>query len=258
MSREILFKAKRANWRELLKEEWWVEGNLVWSNDSFEEYRAIIIPKENSDMFTKSENNDLGFKNWYLVDPETVCQYTGLTDKNGKKIFENDIANVVFLEAREGALAKTYQYKVEFDQEEASYELTGNDELLGRPCFVSANQSLMEIIGNIFDNPEYLKQAAVGKPITDEWIPCSDRLPKEPSQIPLTTEEVERMIENGILQECIVTMHGAKKSTMLYYAGNGEWYDPVTAEFYDVIAWQPLPDPYKPNNQAAVQKGDNQ
>lgn len=94
----------------------------------------------------------------------------------------------------------------------------------------------------------------VKQPKTDEWIPCSDRLPKEPSQIPLTTEEVERMIENEILQECIVTMYGAKKSTTLFYAGNGEWYDPVTVELYDVIAWRPLPDPYKPNNQAAAQK----
>ena len=154
MSREILFKAKRANWRELSKEDWWVEGNLVWTNDSFEEYRAIIIPKENSVMYTKTENDDLGFENWYLVDQETICLYTGLTDKDGRKVFENDIVNVVFLEAREGALVKTYQYKVEFDQEEASYELTGNDELLGRPCFVSANQNLMEIIGNIFDGKE--------------------------------------------------------------------------------------------------------
>lgn len=91
-----------------------------------------------------------------------------------------------------------------------------------------------------------------------KWTPCSNRLPKEPPQIPLTTEEPEQMIEDDILQECIVTIYGAKKSTMLYYAGNGEWCDPVTAEFYDVIAWQPLPEPYKPNNQAAVQKGDNQ
>lgn len=105
-----------------------------------------------------------------------------------------------------------------------------------------------------------LKQAAdtieflSAKPEETKWFSCSDRLPKEPSQIPLTTEELERMIEDDILQECIVTMYGAKKSTMLYYAGNGEWYDPVTAEFYDVTAWQPLPGPYKPNNQAAVQK----
>lgn len=151
MSRELLFKAKRSNWRELPKEDWWVEGSLVWTDDTDEDYRTIIIPKEYSYMFTKSENNDLGFETWYLVDPETICQYTGLTDKNGRKIFENDIVNVVFREVREGALVKTYQYKVEFNQEEASYELAGNDELLGRPCFASANQNLMEVIDKDID-----------------------------------------------------------------------------------------------------------
>lgn len=95
------------------------------------------------------------------------------------------------------------------------------------------------------------------QPQTDKWIPYRDRLPEEPSKIPLTVNELEQMVEDEIFQECIVMMYGAKKSTTLYYTGNGEWYDPVTEEFYDVTAWQPLPEPYKPNNQAAVQKGDN-
>lgn len=89
-----------------------------------------------------------------------------------------------------------------------------------------------------------------------KWIPCRDHLPEDP-KTPLTIDELDKMVEYGILQECIVMIHGAEKSTTLYYAGSGEWYDPVTEEFYEVIAWQPLPEPYKQDNSAAVgEKGE--
>ena len=66
--REILFKAKR--WRDGK----WVYGDLNNLQDS------VIIHWYNNGCRVSDE-----------VDPSTVCQYTGLTDKNGKKIFEGDI-----------------------------------------------------------------------------------------------------------------------------------------------------------------------
>lgn len=69
MGREILFKAKRKNWRELPKEEWWVEGNLI-TNEREEgtAYIGYIFDVHNGVI----EDFDI-----VEIDPETLCQYTG-------------------------------------------------------------------------------------------------------------------------------------------------------------------------------------
>lgn len=143
MSRERLYKAKRVNWRELPKEEWWVEG-------------ALFEGKENSYIFTnvkvtdKWENSEIGADViGYLVDPETVCEYTGLTDKNGR-IFEGYI-----FQASDGDYIQRYIIVWNEDSLEWSAECIGNPD--GTLPLSEFRVGEIEVIGNIFDNPELLE-----------------------------------------------------------------------------------------------------
>ena len=123
--REILFRGKKTGFNE------WVQG-------------YIASPCKNTMCILKEASP---FIEWY-VDAETVGQYTGLTDKNGTKIFEGDI-----LEGR-GSLLKVY-----FDTNFACFDW----DLISGDCYenLSGFADEYEIVGNIHDNPELLKGGAL-------------------------------------------------------------------------------------------------
>lgn len=145
MSREHLYKAKRVDWRELPKEEWWVEGDLI-----HEPYGTVIQYYENE---IKDKGNCAKTKKRkrikVVVEPETVCEYTGLTDKNGRR-FEGYI-----FQASDGDYIQRYIIVWSGDSLEWSAECIGNPD--GTLPLSEFRVGEIEVIGNIFDNPELLE-----------------------------------------------------------------------------------------------------
>ena len=89
------------------------------------------------------------------VQPETVGQYTGLTDKNGKKIFEGDICR--FREWNNGDMC--WIGKVHYEHQQFLISGDANKEFQ-TPFFLVMSRFIpknIEVIGNIHDNPELLK-----------------------------------------------------------------------------------------------------
>lgn len=131
--REILFRGKRIDNGE------WVYGNYCGAEYLTKEgieHLIIEVPRNAS-----SEP----------IIPETVGQYTGLTDMNGKKIFEGDI--IVFNRKRNLPYYKVIPEVVFYDERNAQFTRVASP-------YATLQKDMMsecEVIGNIHDNPELLK-----------------------------------------------------------------------------------------------------
>lgn len=131
MNDRYLFRAKRID-----KDEW-VEGflTIMWG-------QSYIIN-------SKDENTA------YIIDISTICQRTGLSDEDGKKIFEGDIVGFIDCTSTENGYSEQYcRGQVTWDAETASFQVTErlsaeSYEVLDRGC---------KVLGNIFDNAEMLEE----------------------------------------------------------------------------------------------------
>lgn len=84
------------------------------------------------------------------VDGETICQCTGLKDKNGKLIWENDIVMTVY----DG---NEHIYQVVWDESELDFKATNGKENYESNFEYLPCCDEIEILGNCFDNPELLE-----------------------------------------------------------------------------------------------------
>ncbi len=128
--REHIFKAKRKDNGE------WVKGSLLTYDDG----DCFICVEELKDVLNK-----------YQVIPKTVCEYTGLTDKNGKKIFEGDILSYTNYENELQYITVVFR----------DYAFLIDDHGIIDPDLLKSFIYLgIEVVGNIYDNPELLEVKA--------------------------------------------------------------------------------------------------
>lgn len=126
MSRQILFRGKRIDNGE------WIEGYYAKSGGCF-------VLKDNGLTYG-------GFEMFEVV-PETVCQYTGLTDRNGRKIFDGDVIQF-----------EKKKYSVVWNDRIASFVAKPFEEGRSWPCMNVGTMKAAEVIGNVFDNPELMEK----------------------------------------------------------------------------------------------------
>lgn len=120
--REYVFRGKRIDTKE------WVYGGIVTDDP-----KGAQIVRWNS--------FGLGYLETYVVDPDTVGQYTGLTDKNGVKIFEGDVV----------AFGTGRPHEVKFA--DGSFYMEGT-------AITIHHADKTVVIGNIHDNPELLEEVS--------------------------------------------------------------------------------------------------
>ena len=140
--REILFRAKDEAQNK------WVYGYYIHLPSAAGSVHIMQVPAGNPDESNTS----------YYIIPETVGEYTGLTDKNGKKIFEGDILKIV------------HKYQSPFDDDTKEYTDVTTDVVFfddeglcfsyGKSPFLCVADNVTaeyEVVGNIHDNPELLE-----------------------------------------------------------------------------------------------------
>ena len=141
--RDILFKAKRIDNGE------WVEGAYFPKTKyPTKKNRTFIWVWQIGKIYC---DYNCGYSP-YEVDEKTICQYTGLKDKNGNKIWENDIIKPYDTVTNEN-------YIIGWDKEMGAFVFcdinTNNSLYVLVGHYIESIQSV-EVIGNIFDNPELL------------------------------------------------------------------------------------------------------
>ncbi len=143
MGREVLFRAKHIH---KLPQNWHLDGR--WVEGYLSDERHI---------------NSIGIGGDLLVDPETVCQFTGLADESGRR-YEGDI-----FQASDGEYM--HRYAITWGEDSLGWQAECIDDPDGTLPLSEFPVREIQVIGNIFDNPEMLKvQEGKGEKMKEKII----------------------------------------------------------------------------------------
>lgn len=149
MNERYLFRAKRINNGE------WVEGgSIITFLDGGVKSYYMPAYAEKCTCIHDENDNITSFENciFYRVDPSTICQCTGLSDKNGKLVFENDIMSA--------HLDDSFPEDITYTRVmcgDTGYCLKEKGSIGINPMEI-IDMEYFAVCGNIFDNPELLEQ----------------------------------------------------------------------------------------------------
>ena len=122
-------------------EKSFIEGSLVHITRTYKGEED----EQECDIYQIINDDGVGF----FIDKETIGQFTGLKDKNGKEIYEGDIVKI-----KSNPLDMTGY--IIYDEYDLAFELR-DDENESQECLWYQEQEL-EVIGNIYDNPDLLEK----------------------------------------------------------------------------------------------------
>lgn len=145
MEERYLFKGKRLDNGE------WIVGDLIQNKFSRGIRSWISSEKYDPKRLRQISKNRAQWRA-VEVDPSTICQCTGLKDKNGKLIWENDICD----------RKEEYPEIVKYNNGDWTLDYSYSKGKEGEYCycnlgFYALERKCVEVIGNIFDNPELLE-----------------------------------------------------------------------------------------------------
>ena len=139
--REILFRGKRCDNGE------WVQGYYSERKDTKGNIIESVIIEDAYEQITNGQRymrSNLN-RECFRVDPETVGQFTGLTDKNGTKIFEGDIVDILTENEEIGVVV----------YDDGGFQVDADGFCVDFHSNIYGTD--LEVIGNIHDNPELLE-----------------------------------------------------------------------------------------------------